>query len=105
MLQAGKLNRKVSLSNATTTTPDADGMFSALTPEIVWAAIQPAPPQGVGDRAILHNVTIRYHAQVGLETRLIYEDPLKGTRQLFVRGIQNVDEQNVEMRLLCEEVI
>lgn len=97
-MQAGLLNRRVSLSRTPQTTPDSDGFWEPLSPEYVWASIQPAPPSDDG-RVITHLVTIRYHAQVTVDTRILY-----GTRELFVKGVQNVNDQNVEMLLQCQEV-
>jgi head-tail adaptor len=99
MLAAGRLNKSVSLSRSPRTSGDSDGFFEALSPATVWAAIQPLSPSPDG-RTISSLVTIRYHDQVGVDTRVLF-----GTRELFVRSLQNVDEQNVELRLLCEEVI
>ncbi len=98
-MDIGKLNKRVTLANATTTTPDSDGMYAALSPDTVWAAIEPLAPQNTGDRVTTHAVRLRYHPQVTLETKITY-----GTRELFVKGIQNVGERNRELRLLCEEV-
>jgi head-tail adaptor len=98
-MRVGRLNKWVTLSRSPQETNDSDGFFEALDPEGVWAAIQPQGATGDG-RTVSHFVTIRYHEQVDMDTRIVY-----GTRELFVRGFQNVDEQNVEMRLVCEEVV
>jgi len=100
-MRVGRLNKWVTLSRGPQKSPDNDGFFEDLVPPGCWAAIQPLPP-GAGDlaRTIQHQVTMRYHPQVSLDTRLLY-----GTRELFVRGFQTIDEDNVEMRLLCEEII
>ncbi len=95
----GAMNKRVSLWKCPTTTPDDDGFFEELKPPLVWAQIQPFAPGGGEDRTTTHLVTIRYHPQVTVDTRVLY-----GTRQLFVRGVRNVDEDNVSMELLCEEV-
>jgi hypothetical protein len=42
---------------------------------------------------------MRHHPQVSFNTRIRHEG-----RQLFVRGIQNVDEDDRYLVLLCEEV-
>ena len=48
---------------------------------------------------------MRYHKQVSVDTRIVFSDPVKQRdREFFVRGVQNVDERNKELRLLCEEV-
>ena len=103
-MNVGMLTKRVILANATTTTNDGDGFYEALSPSTVPAAIQPLSPSGDG-RTTMHLVTIRYHKDVSVDTRLIYQDPRKGyPREFFVRGVQNVDERNAVMQLLCEEV-
>lgn len=99
MIRAGRLNKWVTLSRAPRMSPDSDGFFEALSPPGAWAAIQPLQPSADG-RTVSALVTIRYHPDVTMDTRILY-----GTRELFVKGFQHVDEDGVEMRLLCEEVI
>jgi head-tail adaptor len=98
-MRVGAQNLWVTLSRSPQTTNDSDGFFEDLTPAGCWAAIQPTPPSGEG-RSVFHVVTMRYHPEVTMDTRVLY-----GTRELFVKGFQNVAEQGVEMRLLCEEII
>jgi len=96
---ASTMRHWVALSRRPTSAPDSDGFWEALSPEYVWAALSPLSPGGdLG--AIQYLITMRYHSQVGFDTRI-----LLGTRQFFVRGVQNVDERNVELRLACEEVV
>jgi head-tail adaptor len=96
-MKVGRLNKWVTLAQGPQDTTDAS--FEALDPEGVWAGIEPLSPTGDG-RTINHLVTIRYHSGVTMDTRVLY-----GSRSLFVKGFQNVNEQNDEMRLLCEEII
>lgn len=78
---------------------DSDGFEEPLSPEYVWAQIQPLPPQDDGrQRGAL--ITIRHHAQMTVDCCVVYNG-----RQFFVKGVQDVDEQGAEMRLYCEEVI
>lgn len=98
-MDLGRLNRYVTLSRSPKTSPDSDGFFEALVPALVPVAIEPLAPSGDG-RTQLHLVTLRYHPQVTMDTRIVY-----GTRELFVKGFMNVNEHGVEMRLLCEEII
>lgn len=90
----GQLNKRVSLYRS----PDDSGAIGdPLSPPEVWAQIE---NQGSGgERVTEHLVTIRYHPDVTVDTLVMY-----GTRQLFVRSVQNVNEDKVEMRLVCEEV-
>lgn len=104
-MRPGRLNKWVTLSRSPQTTPDSDGFFEDLDPAGVWASIQPLQPQGDG-RSIFHYVTMRFHPQVTVDTRILHGTRADGSpRELFVRGVQNVDERNVEMRLYCEEVV
>jgi head-tail adaptor len=98
-MRAGRLTKWVTLANQPDQPDDADGFFEALDPAGVWAGIRPLPPAADG-RTLQHEVEMRYHPQVTMDTRILY-----GTRELFVKGFQNVDDRNVELRLLCEEVV
>ena len=97
-MRAGRLTKWVTLSRSPQATNDSDGFFEALDPPGVWAAI--APASSGEERTLLHDVQMRYHPQVSIDTRILY-----GTRQLFVKGMQNVNEQNVELLLQCEEIL
>jgi head-tail adaptor len=110
-VRAGKLNKWVTLSRSPQTSGDSDGFFEPLDPAGVWAGIEPQSPSGDG-RSVFHNVTMRFHAGVTMDTRIVYLDANRvttdnptGMRSLFVKGFQNVNEQDTELRLLCEEVI
>lgn len=94
-MNVGSLRHEVTLAQLEAKTGD----HSPLSPHRVRAYVNPLPPS-MNDRQALHEVTIRYHPQVTLDTVIGYRG-----RQLFVRGVQNVEERNVEMRLFCEEVI
>jgi head-tail adaptor len=93
------MDKWVTLLRHPTTTPDSDGFFEELSPSGVWAQFQPLPPQDDGRvRGAL--ITIRYHSQMTVDCCVRY-----GTREFFVKGVQDPDEQGAEMRLYCEEVI
>ena len=79
--------------------PIEDGTPVVFNPERVFAAIAPAPPGAFDEEKVTHIVTIRYHPQVTFNTRILHRE-----RYLYVRGIQNIEERNHEMVLLCEEV-
>ncbi len=98
-MRPGRLNRQVSLARQPITTNDSDGFYEDLDPATVWARIQPLQPSENG-RTIQSLVTIRYHAQVTMDTRIRY-----GTRELFVKGFQNPDDTGAEMSLFCEEAV
>jgi len=104
-MRAGRLDKWVTLSRSPELTGDSDGFFAPLDPEGVWASIQPQQSAGDG-RSVFHAVTIRYHPEVTMDTRIVYVDSVRGlTRTIYVRSVQNVDEGNDEMRLSCEEIV
>lgn len=97
-MDVGLLNQWVTLSRCPVTTPDSDGFFEDLSPVGVWAAIQPLSPSP-NDRTISYLVTMRYHAGITVDTRIVH-----GSKELFVKGVQHVDVGKAELRLYCEEV-
>ncbi len=96
----------VTLSQSPQVTDDSDGFFEDLSPSGTWAAIR--PQLAADGRTITHVVEMRWHPQVTIDTRIVYEDSAKPagktTRELFVKGVQNIEEQNAVLVLLCEEV-
>ena len=101
MGRPGRYSKHVTLSRAPQTQPDSDGFFEALSPADWWCSIRPLTPAiSDGTRVISSEVEGRYHSGITVDTRILY-----GTRELFVKGVQNVDEGNHTMLLFCEEVI
>lgn len=96
---ASQLRLSVALARSPQTSNDADGFEEALSPSPVFAAIQPLPAGSGDQRSIFSLVTLRYHPQVSVDTIVTY-----GTRKLYVRNVQNVDERNAVMNLYCEEI-
>lgn len=76
-----------------------DGTPVVFNPSRMPVAIQPDPPTAFDEQKKGHTVWMRYHPQVTENTRLWHRN-----RQLAVRGIRNVDEQNQWLELRCEEV-
>lgn len=104
-VRPGRHNRRVTLSRSPITTNDADGFLEALTPSDWWISIQPGPPGSADGRTRTSVVGMRFHEQVNEDTIItFYDEVLLRDRQLAVKGVQNVDEANVELVLLCEEV-
>jgi head-tail adaptor len=99
MPRVGRFNKWVTLSRCPQHTNDTDGFFEPLSPAGAWAAIRPLPPSLDG-RTIQHEVGMRFHPQVNMDTRIVFD-----TRELFVKGFQNINEDDAELRLLCEEII
>lgn len=73
----------------------------ALSPSQVYAAIEPSQPGSFDEDKITHIVTLDYHPEITLNTRIRTEDD----RDLWVRGMQDVEFRHIELRLLCEEVL
>lgn len=94
----------VTLANGPTDPDDADGYWEPLNPEGVWAAIAPFTPTA-GERTVQSQVTIDFHPDVGLDTRIVFVDRAGRERHLFVRGLQNPNYENVELVLTCDEAI
>ncbi len=105
-MRVGKHNRYVSLSQRFQESDATSGPYPELTPPKWWCSISPAPPGGGDGRTQLHQVTMRFHPQVTVDTLITYADPLlhRDRFLLVTAPPQNVDDDNSEMRLLCEEV-
>lgn len=100
-MKAGALRHEVRVYRITGKTGNTGENPEELSPSPVFANITPGGPgDALDDRSTAHLVTLRYHPEIGLDTMLTY-----GTRQFFVKGLQNVDERNVELRLLVEEIL
>src|ERR1051326_6632204 len=106
-LRVGTLNRLVSLARAPKTTNDSDGFFEALSPSTAWCAIQPMETIS-GDETQIQTsrITMRFHPQVSIDTRLTFTDENIGrVREFFVKSVQNVDDDNDYIVCFCEEPI
>jgi len=103
-MRAGACNKWVTLERYPETEDESRG--TPLNPEGIWAAIEPFPPGSASsDRTITHQVRMRFHPEVTLDTRILYADArINQTRALYVRGVQSVNEAGDEMVLLAEEV-
>ncbi len=102
----GRYNKWVSLWQSPQVTDDADGFFEPLDPEGAWCSIRPT--LSADGRTTSMVIEMRHHPQVTVDTRIIYEDPDKPfgkrTREIFVKGVQNIDEMNDTLVLVCEEI-
>jgi len=97
-VRAGRLNAWVTLTSA----PDVDGIFDGTpSPRRIPVAIEPLTPQATGRIASCY-VHLRYHPQITIDTCLT---TVEGSRQLFVKGIQHIDERRRDMVLYCEETL
>ena len=92
--------KPVTLSRAPVSSPDSDGFFQDLNPAKWWALIEPLDPfASDGTRTMSYRVSGRYRPDITVDTRIQYEG-----REIFVKGVQNLGEQNRELILYCEEI-
>jgi len=89
--------------------PDGDGGYtqSAARLASVYASITPATPHdlertiaGTVASSATHLVWMHYLPGVTTQTRVLF-----GSRTFSVTGVQNQGERNVELVLMCEEVV
>jgi head-tail adaptor len=91
--------------------PDGHGDYldepQPLSPSEWWASITPATAAdleriaaGTVVASATHIVRMRYHPGVTLRTTVRF-----GTRSLQVTGLQNVEERNRELVLVCREAL
>lgn len=79
---------------------DSDGFKEPLTPSTWWATFEPLDPiASDGTRIVATRLRGRYHPEITVDSILVY-----GERELFVKGVQNVDDANRHLVLYCEEV-
>lgn len=110
-MNVGSLRHCITLENPTSQIMDGDGgytyIYTPLDPPSVYAEIKPATVRDlerVAAGTVLstasHVVTIRYHAGVTTETRVKF-----GTRYFSVVGVMNPEERNIELQLMCVELV
>jgi head-tail adaptor len=104
------------------TVPDNEGGFTqtwaALIPATWHCSIVPATVRDLERAAsgtvittASHVITGRYHPQISTKTRLTkgkrnaQGQLTSGSREFQVTGIQNIEEKNEVLVLLCEEVV
>jgi SPP1 family predicted phage head-tail adaptor len=108
-MRAGELRHLITLQTPSTATPDGDGGFTNTWADLatVWASIVPATARdlervvaGTVQSSATHLVTIRYLAGVTTKTRVVF-----GSRLFSVTGVQNPDERNISLVLVCQESV
>jgi len=81
-------------------------LVSALYDAPTWDARFTILDRELTTRMQAARVTMRFHKQVTIDTRLVYMDRvLDRERWLFVRGVQNTNDANHTLVLFCEEVV
>lgn len=115
--KAGAADRphRVTLQNPGPAAPDGDGgytqVYADCVPPQMQVRIQPLGPGDV-ERAIVgtvaanatHLITMPFHPQLTMETRLIYVSRF-GTQVFSVLGGADTDLRHVELRLYCSELV
>lgn len=104
--RAGDRRQVVSLQSVTARTASDDGYTETWTTyATVRAAVIPQAASSSDrlvantiDTPITHTVEMDYRSDLAVAHRL-----LLGTRPLYIRGWQNVDERNRTLILSCEE--
>lgn len=107
----GSYRHKVSVSNPGGAIPDGDGGytygFTPADPPIVDASIQAAATRdlervtgGTVLATATHLIRCRFHPGISVKTRLGF----KG-RSFEVQSVQNVDQRDIALILICAEVV
>lgn len=108
-MDVGSIRHRVTLQNPGVDVPDGDGGYTQvpapLVPPQVWASIVPATAREMErvvantvETSATHLVRVRYHPGITTETQVLF-----GSRVFYVTGIQNIEERNVELVLVCTE--
>lgn len=98
---AGARNKHVTLWRNPQTSNDSDGFWEALSPPDAWAAITPQLG-GIG-RSTEYVVEMPYHPQVTMDARVLYTTS-DYALELFVKSVQNLNQDDTVMVLTCESV-
>lgn len=107
----GRRRHLVTLENPGVVVPDNEGGYTTvsapLSPPSLYVAIEPASVRQMERlfastivASASHVVTGPFHPGITLQTVIKFDG-----RTLQIKGIQNVDERNVELVMACEEVV
>lgn len=110
-IASGARLHRVVLENPTLSGPDGDGGYTTtwapLTPPTMFARIVPATAADLERTTAstviataTHVLRMLYHPQVTTQTRVLFNG-----RTLNVIGRANPEERNVELVLVCAEVV
>lgn len=100
LVNPGKYRHWVDLDD-----PIEDGTPVVFAPSRVKCAITPLSPTAFDEQKTTHQVEMRFHPQVTFNTRIKFTDRRGFVHDIFVRGIQVVENLERQMVLLCEEVV
>ncbi len=105
-LRAGSLKKSVKIQSAVLTKNTTGELIPAWSTD---ATVRASIKQASGDETVDENqqkttktfdVVIRYFAGLTAANRLLW-----GVRVLNIASVDNVDEADVEMRLICKEAV
>lgn len=85
--------------------PVVDGTPNTFAPSRVKCAIRPSSPGAFDEQKVTHLVEMRFDPRITFNTRIRHTDTQGAEHELFVKGIQNVDNRDRYLVLLCEEVM
>lgn len=107
MIQAGKLNKRITIQEFTAGSPSQDENGEPLgsweTFSQVWAAIEPIQgnefwAQQQVQSEVTHRVRIRFLEDVAAKMRILY-----GTRVFVIQAVIDPKEKHKEIQLMCSE--
>lgn len=107
----GSYRHRVSIANPSGYVPDGDGGYTSgyvpATPPVIDASIQSATARdlervtaGTVMATATHLIRCRFHPEITTASRLTF----KG-RTFEVQSVQNVDERDIALVLICAEVL
>ena len=116
MMPAGRRTTYVTLENPGAPVPDGAGGFTetwtALDPPTAWVALEALGGAGMERLTAdtitasgTHQVTLPYHPQITVRTRLTYTDPDRGPRTFAVVGLQDAANARRELVLVAAEAL
>lgn len=88
-------------TRATLSDIPSDATPSVYDPTTIWVGLTPSGPGGSDENAKGFQVETEYNAQLTTNTKLTLDDG----RELFIRGIQDVEDQHRTHLLYCEQVL
>lgn len=105
-MQAGTLRHRLTLKTVTTSKDSFGGTIEAeATFATVWGAVEPLAGRELMvaqqmQSEVTHKITIRYLAGLTSEMHLYF-----GTREFQILSVLNSQERDIEMVLMCKELL
>ena len=106
-MNSGQLRHRIIIQVATEVQAATTGEVTKTwaTWQTVWASIEPISGREYWQAQqthaeLTHKLRIRYLPSLTVRHRVLF-----GTRVLEINAVQNLDERNIEMVLLCREAV